>query len=288
MKFSLSRPRFEQLDHYLVRREYDKALAAVADELKRNPSQFNLLLRQAEILGLAGDRDKAIALYRKLAGRYAKDGFYAKAIALYKKILRLNPDLDEVHAELAIMIEQDKAAHVPLAERIQLRQPADGGVDEESGEHTPAGPGTDELKELQSSALFAAFEKDTLKEILTSTALRSYDEGDIIVTEGEPGSSLFLIVSGKVKVFTKGEQGEHIPLAELETGDFFGEVSMLTGKPRTATITAKSQVIAIELDKGSVDRIAAEHPEVRSTLEEFYERRAHETVEAVIRQMRGE
>ena len=287
MRF-LSRPKFEQLDHYLARREYNKALAAVADELKRNPRQFNLLLRQAEILGLAGDRERAIALYRKLAATYAKDGFYAKAIALYKKILRLNPELDEVHAELAIMIEQEKASQLPLAQRVELREPSNDIDDEGRGKKAAAGPGPDELKELQSSALFAAFERDTLKEVLTSTALRSYDEGDIIVTEGEQGSSLFLIVSGKVKVFTRGEQGEHIPLAELETGDFFGEVSMLTGKPRTATITAKSEVIAIELDKGSVDRIAAEHPEVQSTLEEFYERRAHETVEAVIRQMRGQ
>ena len=64
MKFSLSRPRFEQLDHYLVRREYDKALAAVADELKRNPSQFNLLLRQAEIQ-LSGDDRGAALCYHK-------------------------------------------------------------------------------------------------------------------------------------------------------------------------------------------------------------------------------
>jgi cAMP-dependent protein kinase regulator len=288
MRFSLSRPKFEQLDHYLARKEYDRALAAVADELKRNPSQFNLLLRQAEILGLAGDRAKAVALYRRLAGSYSKDGFYAKAIALYKKILRLDPELEDVHAELALLIEEDKRTRLPLEQRIELRQPANGAENEDSGEHKPAGPAADQLKELQASALFAAFETNTLQEILTSTTLRSYDKGGIIVTEGEPGSSLFLIVSGTVEVFTKGEQGEHIQLAELETGDFFGEVSMLTGKPRTATIIAKNQVIAIELDKGSVDRIATQHPEVRSTLEEFYERRAHETVEAVIRQMRGE
>ena len=89
-------------------------------------------------------------------------------------------------------------------------------------------------------------------------------------------------------MFTRGERGEHLPLAELGAGDFFGEVSLLTGKPRTATITAKTAVIAIELTKHDVDRISAEHPEVRSVLEDFYQRRAHETVEAVIRRMRGE
>lgn len=282
MGFLFSRPKIENLDRYLARKEYDKALAAVTEELRRNPSQFNLLLRQAEILGLAGDRDTAIDMYRKLAERYAKDGFYAKAIALYKKILRLDPELEDAHAELALLIEEDRRTRAPLEERLAVRS---AGA-REAADRSPSAD--EQLKELHASALFAAFKRETLEEILTSTALRSYEEGDIIVTEGEPGSSLFLIVSGNVKVFTRGEQGEHLPLAELGPGDFFGEVSLLTGKPRTATITAKSRVVAIELDKGSVDRVAADHPEVRQTLEEFYERRAHDTVEAVIRTMRGE
>jgi CRP-like cAMP-binding protein len=96
------------------------------------------------------------------------------------------------------------------------------------------------------------------------------------------------MVSGHVKVFTRGELGEHIPLAELGPGDFFGEVSLLTGKPRTATITAKNKVLAIELGKQDVDRIATDHPRVRTVLEEFYNRRAQDTVEAVIRRLRGE
>ena len=143
------------------------------------------------------------------------------------------------------------------------------------------------IKELQSSALFAAFEKEALLEVLTSTSLRSYAEGDIIVTEGEPGDSLFLIASGTVKVFTRGEHGEHIPLGELGEGDFFGEVSLLTGKPRTATITAKTPVMAIELDRASVDRVTARHPEVLQTLEEFCHRRAQDTVEALVSRMRS-
>jgi CRP-like cAMP-binding protein len=132
------------------------------------------------------------------------------------------------------------------------------------------------------------FNEEVREEILSSTTLKNYEEGDIIVTEGEQGSSLFLVVSGNVKVFTKGQRGEHIPLAELGPGDFFGEVSLLTGKPRTATITAGKDVMAIELDKADVDHIAGRHPEVRTVLEEFYNRRAQETVEAVIRRMRGD
>jgi len=279
MRFPFSKPRIEDLDHYLARKEYDKALEAVTNELQKRPAQFNLLLRQAEILGLAGDRERAIKLYRDLAEHYTKDGFYAKAIALYKKILRLEPDAEDIHEELTRLIEEDKRTRLPLEQRLKAARPA-----------APATESTDDsderqqqLKELQASALFAAFEKETLHELLTSTTLRSYNEGDIIVTEGAPGSSLFLVVSGTVQVFTRDEATrEEIHLAQLGAGDFFGEVSLLTGKPRTATIKADSPVIAIELTRESVDRIATHHPEVRTILEEFYRRRAEEAVEAII------
>lgn len=294
------KPKFEHLDRYLANKEYDKALTAVADELARNPSQFNLLLRQAEILGMAGNRDRAVRVYRELAERYARDGFYAKAIALYKKVLRLDPALEDVTSELARLIEEDQRSRLPLEERLALdRRPDrpevileldDAPTAAEATSEAGEDDGDDRLrnKELEASRLFTAFPDGALEAILASTELRSYAEGDIIVTEGEQGSSLFLIVSGEVKVFTRGERGEHVPLAELGAGDFFGEVSLLTGRPRTATITAKGEVTAIELARDDIDDITASHPGVLEVLRTFYERRAQQTVEAVITRMRDQ
>jgi len=268
--FGFGKPKIEFLDKYLANKEYDKALSAIVNELKKNPTQFNLLLRQAEILGLAGNRDRAIEVYRELAEHYGKAGFYAKSIALYKKVLRLNPELDDVHSELARLIEEQELTRRPLEERLAASRKRKKVAEEEI---------LLEEKELQASSLFKKFPHEALENILVSTSLRSYQEGDIIVTEGEPGSSLFLIVSGAVKVFTRGNKGEHIPLAELGPGDFFGEVSLLTGRPRTATITAKTHVNAIELPRDSMLKIIEEHPEVRKVLEDFYESRAQATVE---------
>lgn len=285
MKLGFGRPRFEHLDRYLARKEYDKALAAVADELRRNPSQFNLLLRQAEILGLAGDKHRAIDVYRRVAEAYAREGFFAKAIAVYKKVVRLDPELEDVHAELSRLLEEESRSHAPIAERVAVRRtpPKDRPLGDAP---VPRPPGEPTDKERRASALFTAFRQDVREEILSSTSVRSFEEGDIIVTEGERGSSLFLIVSGEVEVSTRGEKGDPLPLAELGPGDFFGEVSLLTGKPRTATITATSAVTAIELGRENVDRIAEKHPEVREVLAAFYERRAQDTVEAVIARMR--
>ena len=275
MKIGSSRSAIDRLDRFLAKKEYDKALEAIKKELWKNPDQLNLRLRQAEILDLQGKRHKAIFIYRDIAESQARDGFYARAIAVYKKVLKLDPE-QNVHDEMARLIEEDRRSK----EASQERREMETQLEEE------AATADQELKELQASKLFSSFEREALIEILASTELRSFDEGDIIVTEGETGSSLFLIVGGTVKVFTRTETGSNVPLAELSTGDFFGEVSLLTGKPRTATITARSEVTAIELDRTDFDRITEGHPEVRQVLEDFYEKRAQETVEAVIKRLR--
>ena len=275
MKIGSSRVAIDQLDHYFAKKEYDKALEAIKKQLAKNPNQLNLRLRQAEILDLQGKRHKAIFIYRDIAETQAREGFYGRAIAAYKKILKLDPE-QNVHSEMARLIEEDRRTKIANQERRELT-----GVLEEGTSTTDQ-----ELKELQASALFSSFEREALVEIITSTELRSYDQGDIIVTEGEAGSSLFLVVGGTVKVFTRIEDGGNMPLAELGPGDFFGEVSLLTGRPRTATITASTEVTAIELDRVSLDRIAEGHPEVGKVLEDFYERRAKDTVEAVIKRIR--
>ena len=275
MKIGSSRSGIDDLDRLLAKKKYDKALEVIKKALSKNPNQLNLRLRQADILDLAGHREKAIVIYRVLAEAQAKDGFYARAIAIYKKILRLDPK-QTVHEDLARLIEEDQQSKA--ADQERRKSGTTIGQEQASIDQ--------ELNELKASRLFSSFERETLVEIIASTELRSYEVGDIIVTEGEDGSSLFLIVEGTVRVFTRVDDGSNLQLAELGPGDFFGEVSLLSDKPRTATITASTQVTAIELERDSIDRISATHPEVRTVLEDFYERRAKDTVEAVIHRLR--
>jgi len=56
---------------------------------------------------------------------------------------------------------------------------------------------------------------------------------------------------------------------DLEEGSFFGEVAILTGQPRTATITAKTQCELLELDRGTLDAISISHPHVQQVLQDF-------------------
>jgi cAMP-dependent protein kinase regulator len=63
-------------------------------------------------------------------------------------------------------------------------------------------------------------------------------------------------------------------------GSFFGEISILSGKPRTATVTASTRCELLELDRKSLDAIAAIHPRVRDVLTRFHRQRAMSAEEA--------
>src|SRR5215212_1393275 len=84
---------------------------------------------------------------------------------------------------------------------------------------------------------------------------------------------------------TSGTAGT-LYLAQLGEGDFFGEVSVLTGKPRTATITAAQRTELLRLDKTKLDGVLAKFPGIRKVLDEFYVKRAEHTVEAMIESLK--
>jgi CRP-like cAMP-binding protein len=122
--------------------------------------------------------------------------------------------------------------------------------------------------------LFSDFSREELLEIVRGLELRTHDAGAIVVTEGEPGDSLFVVTHGAVRAFVKTSSGRNAEVRRMEEGEFFGEISLLSGTPRTATVTAASRCELLELDRGALDDICRRHPRVRTVLEEFYEKRA--------------
>jgi hypothetical protein len=123
------------------------------------------------------------------------------------------------------------------------------------------------------SPLFKNFSVDELVEVIHGLNLITFEEGDIIIRQGEPGDSLYMLTAGSVNAFKKNAQGKQVLVSELSEGAFFGEMSILTGKARSATIVAASRCDLLELDRPTLDSITTKHPHVWEVLQEFAEQR---------------
>ena len=99
----------------------------------------------------------------------------------------------------------------------------------------------------------------------------------MIVREGDPGEALYLIRKGCVEVFTL-EQNKRVKLSELGPGACFGEVALLSGRPRTANVMAKEDCTILCLYKGAIDEILNSYPKVRKLLEALVRGRAENTI----------
>jgi cAMP-dependent protein kinase regulator len=134
------------------------------------------------------------------------------------------------------------------------------------------------------SPLFEDFSEDELLAFIQGLRLLTFDPGDVVITEGEPGESVFIVAKGTVTVFVRSVDGHHVRLCSLGEGSFFGEMSTLSGEPRNATVTAAAHCELLELDRGALGVIAAEHARVLEVLEEFSRARAADPQATAIRE----
>src|SRR5262245_32513053 len=81
----------------------------------------------------------------------------------------------------------------------------------------------------------------------------SFPAGAMVFQYGEPGDALYLVRSGRAEVFFKDDTGQRIVLETPETGHVFGELSLLDGGPRTASVQAVTDLEVLRLDRGDLD-----------------------------------
>ncbi|HEU0090503.1 MAG TPA: DUF1003 domain-containing protein [Vicinamibacteria bacterium] len=85
-------------------------------------------------------------------------------------------------------------------------------------------------------------------------------EGQVLFNYGEPGDCLYVIRSGKAEVFFKDDTGTRIVLEVAGSGDVVGELSLLDGGPRTASVVVTETLEALRLDRGDLDQFLRTHP----------------------------
>jgi uncharacterized membrane protein len=107
----------------------------------------------------------------------------------------------------------------------------------------------------------------------------SFPAGAMIFQYGDPGGSMYVIRSGCAEVFFKDDTGERIVLESPGPGDVFGELSLLDGGSRTASVVAVEDIEALHVDRGDLDRFLSLQPQAALDLMTAMGKRMRRTVE---------
>jgi len=92
------------------------------------------------------------------------------------------------------------------------------------------------LKLLKHIPILNDIDEDELTDVIKNTKLKHFQQGDYIIHEGEPGKTFYIIKSGKVEVLRKNEEGSDEIISSLYPDNFFGEMALLSDKPRNTSI----------------------------------------------------
>ena len=110
---------------------------------------------------------------------------------------------------------------------------------------------TSTIEQLKNIPLFAFVDEADLELIADKLELETYKNGTVLIKEGEIGDCLYLLKSGRVKVYAISEEtGQQIVLSHLENGDHFGEMSLISGEKRSANIVAVSLIMKLSAAYG--------------------------------------
>lgn len=135
----------------------------------------------------------------------------------------------------------------------------------------------DVLEHLRETHIFKPLSEDDIRTIADSCLVRTFHPGEMIIHKGDTDNSLFIISSGVVSILETDERGYSAELARLSTNDCFGEMSLLTGEPRSATVRSLTPVEAINVPKEAIEPVLKAKPELSAKLAQVMVDRRHET-----------
>ncbi|WP_224245050.1 cyclic nucleotide-binding domain-containing protein [Hyalangium gracile] len=122
---------------------------------------------------------------------------------------------------------------------------------------------------LRAVDLFALLVPEELDRLRCDLVARRFGKNERIIEEGEEGHTFYLVVSGEVSVRT----GKGLEVTRLKRGNYFGEMSLLTGEPRAATVVAMEDSVLLELDRPAFARMFVTHPGLARQLSSLLARR---------------
>ncbi|WP_027467480.1 Crp/Fnr family transcriptional regulator [Deefgea rivuli] len=124
----------------------------------------------------------------------------------------------------------------------------------------------DKAKLLSGSSLFCELSPSELETLAKHAHIRHFISKQIIIEQGSRGDEMYAVIHGRLKVTRSNNDGREINLAILEGGEVFGELAMLDGAPRNASVEALEDGELLVLQRSTVDQYLAHHPHVMRSL----------------------
>jgi CRP-like cAMP-binding protein len=119
--------------------------------------------------------------------------------------------------------------------------------------------------------IFSSLDQAALRALVERVAVRTYEPGARLITQGETGDSLFVLVEGEVAVYREGTP--RVELTRLAEGAFFGEIALVTKTPRTATVEAVRECVALEVSRDVFNELIRNHPDMVKVILRFLRER---------------
>ena len=180
---------------------------------------------------------------------------------------RINETNDAVRTNVWYELKR-RGITIPFPIRtLQVQRKAALPVQEEKAEA---------LSILRGEPLFESLSEEQLDHVVQEARLKLFGRGEPVIEEGAEGDSMFVMLRGAANVFVS-KNGSRIRVATLGEGDCFGEMSLLTGEPRSATVRADGDCYVMEIGKPVMAELLRDAPSYLEKLSELLAQRKMET-----------
>jgi transcriptional regulator with GAF, ATPase, and Fis domain/polyferredoxin len=139
------------------------------------------------------------------------------------------------------------------------------------------------LNILSSSALFQSISREALKKALSRAQSSDFPEDRVIFKQGDESESFFIVISGTVKIFRTSADNQESIIAYLKDGEGFGEVSLLTGEPHSATAITVKPTNLLVFSKKEINRLIVSDPDISLALIKGFASRLNQKDEEIVR-----
>lgn len=135
----------------------------------------------------------------------------------------------------------------------------------------------DHINSLAQVSIFAGLDPDGLRELATAARKRAFRSNEVIFHRDDPGQVLYAIRKGKVKIYITSPDGQEVSLAVFGPGEYFGELALLDGQPRSASAVAIEPVEAFALQRNDFIHAVMRHPRIAVQVMHVLSRRLRQT-----------